>query len=486
MCNVGADAKSVAAGTTLLGILESVFERSWFTRMWTVQEVALGRYKIVMCGSRILPWDELVFGLETVSIQENVGRPWGDFEGSFGASISCPAFFESLLRRRRMLEKHGAPRPKPPTLSVVLFEAQRQKATEPKDAIYGIYSLLSALGIDLPTPDYSKSVAQIYSETARTAILQNNSLEILYQVPSSRKIDNLPSWVPDFNEHNGHYPYWKVEQFSSSRKSTAKFEFKDKQKLSVLGKCVGSIISRSETVIGWTEAEEFEFTHNMDVDAGFLTIFEPYVKAYREWCELAGTLESYPTGQSVLGALCHTLVHDEPQRKEAGDQKWDIKSFARGFSNWHSAVSAGMFEYSMTLDFLSGVVEGKYLPNKKSLDKFFSADDRKNLDAVKDTLIYKIQAWLHAHEPTRTYDYVVQTRMRTSRLVITSEGYMGTTPPMAKVGDRIVLVAGLSLPMIVRREGEGDRLIGPAYIHGIMDGERWPEVESDLEWINFV
>lgn len=88
-----------------------------------------------------------------------------------------------------------------------------------------------------------------------------------------------------------------------------------------------------------------------------------------------------------------------------------------------------------------------------------------------------------AHKPTRIYEYVVQTRMRTSRLVITSDGYLGTTPPMAKVGDMIVLVAGLTLPMIVRREDDVDKLVGPAYIHGIMDGEKSPESERDLDWI---
>ena len=60
---------------------------------------------------------------------------------------------------------------------------------------------------------------------------------------------------------------------------------------------------------------------------------------------------------------------------------------------------------------------------------------------------------------------------------------MGTAPPMMKVEDRIFLVSGLTLPMIVRREGGIDKLIGPAYIHGIMDGEKWPEAETELEWI---
>jgi len=108
-CTLGADSKSIAAGTTMLGILESVIDRSWFNRMWTIQEVALGRSKIVMCGPQIIDWDELTFGFETISIWKNVGRQWGDFEGSFGASISCSAFFESLLRRRRILERRGMP-----------------------------------------------------------------------------------------------------------------------------------------------------------------------------------------------------------------------------------------------------------------------------------------------------------------------------------------------------------------------------------------
>jgi len=137
------------------------------------------------------------------------------------------------------------PAPEPPTLSVVLFEAHRQQTTNPKDAIYGIYSLLSALGIQLPTPDYAKPVAQIYTEAAQMAILQNHRLDLLYQVASSRKIANLPSWVPSFNEYSTHYPYWKPEQFSCSKTSTATFEFKGANTLSLLGKRVGTITATS-------------------------------------------------------------------------------------------------------------------------------------------------------------------------------------------------------------------------------------------------
>ena len=66
---------------------------------------------------------------------------------------------------------------------------------------------------------------------------------------------------------------------------------------------------------------------------------------------------------------------------------------------------------------------------------------------------------------------------------------MGLFPAGGKVGDEVALVDGMGLPILVRRVGEDEQekekgneedeeerrqlyeLIGPAYVHGIMDGE---------------
>lgn len=37
------------------------------------------------------------------------------------------------------------------------------------------------------------------------------------------------------------------------------------------------------------------------------------------------------------------------------------------------------------------------------------------------------------------------------------------------------MIAGLQLPFIIRKAGNKYNLIGPAYIHGIMKGERWDD-----------
>jgi hypothetical protein len=55
----------------------------------------------------------------------------------------------------------------------------------------------------------------------------------------------------------------------------------------------------------------------------------------------------------------------------------------------------------------------------------------------------------------------------------TSKGYVGIARPQSQVGNSIVLIQGASVPIILRR-CEGDyRVIGEAYVHGIMDGEFW-------------
>jgi hypothetical protein len=72
--------------------------------------------------------------------------------------------------------------------------------------------------------------------------------------------------------------------------------------------------------------------------------------------------------------------------------------------------------------------------------------------------------------------------MAAKRLCTTQRGRLGTVPPVARSGDALVVVPGCAMPLVLRRmcaaEGEdGDegeakwRVLGEAYVHGIMRGE---------------
>ena len=61
---------------------------------------------------------------------------------------------------------------------------------------------------------------------------------------------------------------------------------------------------------------------------------------------------------------------------------------------------------------------------------------------------------------------------RTRRLVVTEEGRLGLGPVAAKRGDVMCVLLGCSVPMVLRPCGaEEYRIVGVAYVHGIMEGE---------------
>jgi len=58
------------------------------------------------------------------------------------------------------------------------------------------------------------------------------------------------------------------------------------------------------------------------------------------------------------------------------------------------------------------------------------------------------------------------------RTCITGKGYFGTVPSEAQEGDLIAIFFGLRIPFVLRTLAGGTyKLIGPCYMHGIMDGE---------------
>jgi hypothetical protein len=67
----------------------------------------------------------------------------------------------------------------------------------------------------------------------------------------------------------------------------------------------------------------------------------------------------------------------------------------------------------------------------------------------------------------------IQVIARDRRPLLASGGFLGIGPHETEPGDLIFILLGAGVPYIMRRRGqEGKlRLIGEAYVHGIMDGE---------------
>ena len=70
------------------------------------------------------------------------------------------------------------------------------------------------------------------------------------------------------------------------------------------------------------------------------------------------------------------------------------------------------------------------------------------------------------------------------RMMRTKKGHLGLVPAEALPGDKVVLIAGSSVPFILRPAGGSRyRLVGDSYIYSIMDGKAWDKTQTVTIWL---
>ena len=55
---------------------------------------------------------------------------------------------------------------------------------------------------------------------------------------------------------------------------------------------------------------------------------------------------------------------------------------------------------------------------------------------------------------------------------------VGFTSENVQTGDIIGLISGVSMPIILRPKDEGYKVIIPAFLSGVMDGELWQDIDT--------
>ncbi|EJT73079.1 hypothetical protein GGTG_09929 [Gaeumannomyces tritici R3-111a-1] len=184
--------------------LDVLFWRPWFTRIWVVQEICLAWSATVYCGADEIAWRDLALAVRYFEVR-NIGR-----------HVSIDAINMHSMDRVRFRMRpdewghpEAASQPPPPlSLNFLLRQFRNSLATQPVDKVYAMLGL-AADGGDFVVPDYSKPVAEVYRELARSLLEQSQSLEVLSLVgdPMWKGVDGLPSWVPDWSTMMRERPY---------------------------------------------------------------------------------------------------------------------------------------------------------------------------------------------------------------------------------------------------------------------------------------
>ncbi|KAF3004605.1 hypothetical protein E8E14_007502 [Neopestalotiopsis sp. 37M] len=158
-----------------------LLSRPWFNRLWIRQEILLAnRDAVIMCGTHQILW------LHFRQAMAALHRHSNQFENELMLLLDrLFGFIHAYLNKGHISSR---------------IDISTAECEDPRDMIYGTLRLLykrrNALGI---TPDYTKSVGQVYADATWRVIQYEQSLKILEQCELHPALPG-PSWAPDWSQ----------------------------------------------------------------------------------------------------------------------------------------------------------------------------------------------------------------------------------------------------------------------------------------------
>ncbi|KAF5565305.1 heterokaryon incompatibility het-6 [Fusarium napiforme] len=166
----------------------ALIKRPWFFRTWVIQEIALAKRAVMMCGEEETPWRNMEAGWKPDFSGGAKGlSTWRGDGGDHPLKGFDP---DSHVWSLRMLGVGSDP------MSILMYSRVCQ-TTEIRDKIYGILGLFEPGFIPV---DYGLPVEDIFRQFTEAVIKLTKGLRILEIVGAKRSYPNLPSWVPDFTD----------------------------------------------------------------------------------------------------------------------------------------------------------------------------------------------------------------------------------------------------------------------------------------------
>jgi hypothetical protein len=307
-------------------------------------------------------------------------------------------------------------------VSRFLILTRRLQASDPRDHVFGLLGISEAMKDALPPPDYSKSAAWLFTEVAKTLMEGQHSIDLL-RFASNIETNltlELPSWVPDWSNPS----VLDVSSETGSSRNVYNAARNSKAKFKIYADTQElKALGRcfdNLTQMPITDPESYNRRS---------TAFDK-ILGWQASCRLGLSLLSYPTGEAPRDALWRTLCWNFGSRNENPSPNEN----AELFEDWYVQL--------MSDKWLEGEVMDPDDPFHNLVDGFLAP------------------------------------------VCVTVKGYLASVPYTAKKGDCIAILSGGRVPFVLRPIGSHYRLIGPCYVHGIMNGGAFTDDESEFEWVS--
>ena len=441
--------------------LQHLFVRSYWFRVWVVQEIAVSRKVQIFCGRSTLSWDTLVSATETMSPNTTIGWTIYDhvsrhpiLKRNLSMARSQKTLRDGMHRifaiqsvRNDKIEP-GDPKERPPDSLLYLLSNHRStEATEARDKYYALAGLIAEDDSILSKRTSAKTIEDIYVLAAEstTKELGHSALDFLDFAGWPTNISGLPSWVPDWSyARDRAVPllYWQLSGWKhkdmvflnapgSPNPSYSKaFEMQKEERCLIAQGLVVDTING----VGYSRWSSAEIAHVQNPEKNPTDGDQRY---------LVGE-------ESLAEAVWRTLVvnFSHAEGLKAPDH-WGDLFYQRLFRPGGDALW-----YNQNKDFkIHGITLEKIARDQRDLKRDFSSGASSSTDEMSQLI--------------SAFD--VANRYR--RLATTKQGYLCLAPSTSTPEDLIVILLGCAVPVVLRREDNHLKFIGTCYVHGIMQGE---------------
>lgn len=297
-----------------------------------------------------------------------------------------------------------------------------KEATDPRDKIFALFGIANKGHEKTPAcPDYSRTVEEVYTSVARFLIGEDHSLQILSAVQNASARSFLPSWVPDWRVCSPRRLLDAPQDYLNYRVHGDHLTYP----------VVTHMPDPNKLALGGVQFDTVRKVYNAGLSLEVVNECDRRsFHSFYDRCTIANT-----TGYDELYS---------PTQE-------DIE-FA-----WLRTISAGLFLDGRHLE--PSLARARY-----PLYMLWHRSDRTSNappKAVVEEIFSFVPLWTEGR-----------------KVFVTHRGFIGLGPAEVETGDVVCILFGGNLPYVVRHLGE-DRftLMGPSYVHGIMNGEAYHEID---------
>lgn len=415
-----------------MSALLMLMRNDWWQRVWTVQEAVLPVNLVLVLGKHTIQGKTLSSASTNFSrhwrtccleaVMKRTDRPWARFLGEGGLrQISVL----DLFRRQALADDLDFP--------LALSSYRNQKCLDARDRVYGFLGLACGIYEGFLFPDYELSLEQILEATSVAIIERTQNIDIftfIYTPLGGNRNGKLPSWAVDWTASMSpkFYKHFnsrviKSSRFSAGGRGPAIFTFPEPGIITVKGCLVDCINAVGQCANSYNPAKA--------------------IPVYDEWRHLAEAVQTSPYRQSSPGGGMASAFH----LTLINDIIFDPDSLGTVKNIYY------------------GRVRGR--DRMPWFEKWWKALHEEGT-AEED------QEALH-------FDHATVDATHGRRFFTSAKGYMGLGPAAIAPDDVIAILYGGDVAYVLRKtdrvmEMDGSahscyEMLGPAYLHGMMDGQ---------------